>query len=38
VVKSNRDADSYRFKSNFGAVKYDYDSKPLHDLVLGAKP
>ncbi len=31
-------ADSRRVSSEPGAVKYNKDSKPLHDLVLGVKP
>ncbi len=38
VVESNRDTDSKRFWSEPGAVEYNKDSRPLHDLVLGAKP
>ncbi len=38
VVKSNRDADSWGFWSEPGAVEYDKDSKPLHDLVPGTTP
>jgi hypothetical protein len=32
------DSDSKRFLSEPDAVKYNKDSKPLHDLVLGTKP
>jgi hypothetical protein len=31
-------ADNRRFSSEPGAVEYDKDIKPLHDLVLGDKP
>jgi hypothetical protein len=31
-------ADSRRFSLEPGVVKYNKDSKPLHDLILGAKP
>jgi hypothetical protein len=31
-------ADNRRFSSEPGAVEYDKDSKPLHDLILGTTP
>jgi hypothetical protein len=31
-------ADNRRFSSEPGAVEYNKDSKPLHDLILGTTP
>ncbi len=35
---SMTDSESKRFYSKSDAVEYDKDSKPQHDLILGAKP